>query len=118
MESSRASTLAAQVADQLREQLASGRWPVNTRIPGEQELAETLQVNRNTIREAPQALVHLGLLEARVGDGMYAQVTSELEAVLLRRTATTRPADVLPPEVVLDDNPAMILPRCYSGMAA
>lgn len=30
----RASTLAAQVADQLREQLASGRWPVDTRIPG------------------------------------------------------------------------------------
>lgn len=99
----RASTLAAQVADQLREQLASGRWPVDTRIPGELELAEMLQVSRNTIREALRALVHLGLLEARVGDGTYVRVTSELEAVLLRRTATTPPADVLELRSVLEE---------------
>lgn len=102
----RASTLAAQVSDQLREQLVSGRWPVGTRIPGEQELAELLQVSRNTIREALRALVHLGLLEARVGDGTYVRVTSELEAVLLRRTATTRPADVLELRAVLEEHAA------------
>ncbi|RSM43215.1 GntR family transcriptional regulator [Amycolatopsis balhimycina DSM 5908] len=102
----RASTLAAQVSDQLREQLVSGRWPVGTRIPGEQELAEMLQVSRNTIREALRALVHLGLLEARVGDGTYVRVTSELEAVLLRRTATTRPADVLELRAVLEEHAA------------
>lgn len=102
----RASTLAAQVSDQLREQLVSGRWPVGTRIPGEQELAEMLQVSRNTVREALRALVHLGLLEARVGDGTYVRVTSELEAVLLRRTATTRPADVLELRAVLEEHAA------------
>ncbi|WP_331754269.1 MULTISPECIES: FadR/GntR family transcriptional regulator [unclassified Streptomyces] len=102
----RASTLAAQVADQLREQLASGRWSVGTRIPGEQELAEMLQVSRNTVREALRALVHLGLLEARVGDGTYVRVTSELEAVLLRRTATTRAADVLELRAVLEEHAA------------
>jgi DNA-binding FadR family transcriptional regulator len=102
----RASTLATQVADQLREQLASGRWPVGTRIPGEQELAESLGVSRNTIREALRALVHLGLLEARVGDGTYVRVTSELEAVLIRRTATTPPADVLELRAVLEEHAA------------
>lgn len=102
----RASTLAAQVADQLREQLASGRWPVGTRIPGEQELTEMLHVSRNTVREALRALVHLGLLEARVGDGTYVRVTSELEAVILRRTATTRPADVLELRAVLEEHAA------------
>ncbi len=102
----RASTLAAQVADQLREQLVSGRWPVGTRIPGEQELAEMLQVSRNTVREALRALVHLGLLEARVGDGTYVRVTSELEAVLLRRAATTRPTDVLELRAVLEEHAA------------
>ncbi|MFE6667520.1 FadR/GntR family transcriptional regulator [Streptomyces sp. NPDC057697] len=99
----RATTLSAQVADQLREQLTSGRWPVGTRIPGEQELAEMLQVSRNTVREALRALIHLGLLEARVGDGTYVRVTSELEAVLLRRTATTRPTDVLELRAVLEE---------------
>lgn len=102
----RASTLAAQVADQLREQLATGKWPVGTRIPGEQELAGLLQVSRNTIREALRALVHLGLLESRVGDGTYVRVTSELEAVLLRRAATTRPADVLELRAVLEEHAA------------
>ncbi|KUO18097.1 FadR/GntR family transcriptional regulator [Streptomyces dysideae] len=102
----RASTLAAQVSDQLREQLASGRWPVGTRIPGEMELAEMLGVSRNTIREALRALIHLGLLEARVGDGTYVRVTSELEAVLLRRAATTRPADVLELRAVLEEHAA------------
>lgn len=102
----RASTLAAQVSDQLREQLVSGRWPVGTRIPGEQELAELLQVSRNTVREALRALIHLGLLEARVGDGTYVRVTSELEAVLLRRAATTRPADVLELRAVLEEHAA------------
>ncbi|MGW7824060.1 FadR/GntR family transcriptional regulator [Streptomyces puniciscabiei] len=102
----RASTLAAQVADQLREQLASGRWPTGTRIPGEQELAEMLRVSRNTVREALRALVHLGLLEARVGDGTYVRVTSELEAVLLRRAATTRPADVVELRAVLEEHAA------------
>jgi DNA-binding FadR family transcriptional regulator len=102
----RASTLSAQVADQLREQLASGRWPVGARIPGEQELAEMLQVSRNTIREALRALIHLGLLEARVGDGTYVRVASELEAVLLRRATTTRPADVLELRAVLEEHAA------------
>jgi len=102
----RASTLAAQVADQLREQLATGKWPVGTRIPGELELARLLQVSRNTVREALRALVHLGLLESRVGDGTYVRVASELEAVLLRRTATTRPMDVLELRAVLEEHAA------------
>ncbi|MEE1770013.1 FCD domain-containing protein [Streptomyces sp. JV185] len=102
----RASTLAAQVADQLREQLATGKWPVGTRIPGELELAGLLQVSRNTVREALRALVHLGLLESRVGDGTYVRVAHELEAVLLRRTATTRPVDVLELRAVLEEHAA------------
>ncbi|MDV9195246.1 MULTISPECIES: FadR/GntR family transcriptional regulator [unclassified Streptomyces] len=102
----RASTLAAQVADQLREQLATGKWPVGTRIPGELELAGLLQVSRNTVREALRALVHLGLLESRVGDGTYVRVANELEAVLLRRTATTRPVDVLELRAVLEEHAA------------
>lgn len=102
----RASTLAAQVADQLREQLATGKWPVGTRIPGELELAGLLQVSRNTVREALRALVHLGLLESRVGDGTYVRVANELEAVLLRRTATTRRVDVLELRAVLEEHAA------------
>ncbi|MGW7823893.1 FadR/GntR family transcriptional regulator [Streptomyces puniciscabiei] len=111
----RASTLAAQVADRLREQLASGRWLVGTRIPGEQELAEMLQVRRNTVREALRALVHLGLLEARVGDGTYVRVASELESVLLRRAAVTTPVDVLELRAVLEEHAAGLAAERRSG---
>ncbi|MFJ9370008.1 FadR/GntR family transcriptional regulator [Nocardia sp. NPDC101769] len=106
----RAVTLAAQVADQLREQLASGRWPVGSRIPGEQELVELLGVSRNTVREALRSLIHLGLLEARVGDGTYVRGSSELEAVLLRRASGAQPADVVELRAVLEEHAA--------GMAA
>ncbi|RJO78303.1 FadR family transcriptional regulator [Nocardia panacis] len=104
----RASTLTAQVADQLRDQLASGRWPVGGRIPGEQELTELLGVSRNTVREALRSLIHLGLLEARVGDGTYVRVSSELEAVLLRRAATARASDVAELRAVLEEHAAAV----------
>ncbi|MEU6586599.1 FCD domain-containing protein [Nocardia sp. NPDC046763] len=102
----RSATLAAQVADQLRDQLMSGRWPVGSRIPGEQELAELLDVSRNTVREALRSLIHLGLLEARVGDGTYVRVSSEFEAILLRRVATARAAEVVELRAVLEEHAA------------
>ncbi|MFD0888624.1 GntR family transcriptional regulator, partial [Streptosporangium algeriense] len=40
------SPLADQAARTLREQVASGHWPVGTRLPGENELARRLGVGR------------------------------------------------------------------------
>ncbi|MFI6284094.1 FadR/GntR family transcriptional regulator [Streptomyces sp. NPDC051018] len=57
--------------EQLLDQLAAGRWPVGTSLPGEVSLAEQLGVGRSTVREATRALVHAGLLEARQGSGTY-----------------------------------------------
>ncbi|WP_424639401.1 FadR/GntR family transcriptional regulator [Embleya sp. AB8] len=99
-------TLSAQVADQLRDEIASGRWPVGGRIPGEHELVRILGVSRNTVREAVRSLVHLGLLEPRAGDGTYVRLTSELEAVLVRRASTTRSCDVLELRAVLEEHAA------------
>ncbi|MER8091357.1 FadR/GntR family transcriptional regulator [Streptomyces sp. NPDC058316] len=102
----RAATLSAQAADQLREQIASGRWPVGSRIPPEHELVAILGISRNTVREALRALVHLGLLEARAGDGTYVRVASELEAVLVRRAATAHLSDVFELRAVLEEHAA------------
>jgi DNA-binding FadR family transcriptional regulator len=55
----------------LKAELATGNWPLGTRIPIEPELALTLGVSRNTVREAVRALVHAGMLETRQGDGTY-----------------------------------------------
>src|SRR5919198_1012506 len=59
------------VAAQLREQVASGAWPVGSRLPTEAELGRQLQVGRSTLREAVRVLVHVGLLETRQGAGAF-----------------------------------------------
>jgi DNA-binding FadR family transcriptional regulator len=64
------------VAAQLRAQLASGAWPVGSRLPAEAELGRQLQVGRSTLREAVRVLVHLGLLETRQGAGTFVRAAA------------------------------------------
>ena len=68
--------------EQLRAQLSSGSWQVWDRIPTEHELAEQLQVGRNTVREAVRVLVHAGMLQSRQGEGTFVRSTSDPAAVL------------------------------------
>lgn len=48
----RAEPLVVQVSRQFREHIASGGWPVHSRLPGEKHLARELGVSRGTVREA------------------------------------------------------------------
>lgn len=73
------------VISQLEELIASGEWPMGTRIPPEPELGAALGVGRNTVREAVRALEHAGMLEPRRGDGTYVRATSALAAAVRRR---------------------------------
>ncbi|MGF1431442.1 FadR/GntR family transcriptional regulator [Kitasatospora sp. LaBMicrA B282] len=68
--------------EQLREQLAAGSWTVGEKIPTEHELAERMQVGRNTVREAIRVLVHAGMLVTRQGEGTFVRSTSDPAAVL------------------------------------
>lgn len=79
------STLAVKVARELERMIVTGEWTEGTRIPAEPELMRQTGVSRNTLREAIRALTHLGLLEARPGDGTYVRSTSVLGASLSRR---------------------------------
>ncbi len=80
--------LVDQVIGQLRQSVASGEWPVGTRIPTEPTLVEELGVGRNTVREAVRALAHAGILEVRQGDGTYVRATSEVSGALRRLCGT------------------------------
>jgi len=71
--------------EHLRESVLDGTWPVGSRIPTEADLAASLGVGRNTIREAVQSLVHSGLLVRRQGSGTYVLSDSELSVVLGRQ---------------------------------
>lgn len=65
------SPLVDQAAERLREEIASGRWPVGTKLPGETTLAKQLGVGRSTVREALRALSGGGLVQARQGAGVF-----------------------------------------------
>lgn len=101
--------LAVQVGAQLRAQVASGSWPVGTKIPGEHELVELFGTSRNTVREALRGLVHAGLLEARPGDGTYVRATDELEVALHRRIENERTEDVYEVREALEVHAARVV---------
>ena len=61
-----------QIADQIRTLIGSGEFPAGSRLPSERDLAKQLGVSRPSVREALIALEVEGLVEVRIGSGIYA----------------------------------------------
>jgi GntR family hexuronate regulon transcriptional repressor len=59
------------LARKLIKELATGQFPVGSRLPAERELAHQYNVSRPTVREAVIALEVQGLVEVRIGSGAY-----------------------------------------------
>lgn len=60
-----------QIADQLGGLIRAGEFPVGSRLPPERDLAAQLGVSRPSVREALIALEVEGLVEVRMGSGIY-----------------------------------------------
>ena len=60
-----------QIADQIRTLVRSGEFPAGSRLPPERDLARQLGVSRPSVREALIALEVEGLVEVRIGSGIY-----------------------------------------------
>lgn len=60
-----------QIADQLSALIASGEFAPGARLPAERELATALGVSRASVREAIISLEVAGLIEVRVGTGIF-----------------------------------------------
>ena len=60
-----------QIADQIRGLIKSGEFPAGSRLPPERDLAKQLGVSRPSVREALIALEVEGLVEVRIGSGIY-----------------------------------------------
>lgn len=74
-----------QVADGIRELVASGQLAVGAALPSVRQLAADLSVNMNTIATAYHELQNDGLLEVRHGSGAFVASTmsNQTEAELL-----------------------------------
>ena len=91
-------SLSRQVLEEMERAIAAGVWTVGEKIPPEPELMAHFGVSRNTLREAIQALIHNGVLQARQGDGTYilaanrfdASIQNQLKAAGLRDTLEVR----------------------------
>jgi DNA-binding FadR family transcriptional regulator len=64
-----------QIAEQIRGLIASGEYGTGARLPPERDLAKQLRVSRPSVREALIALEVEGLVEVRVGSGIYVRAT-------------------------------------------
>jgi DNA-binding FadR family transcriptional regulator len=60
-----------QIADQIRGLIRSGEFRAGSRLPPERDLAKQLGVSRPSVREALIALEVEGLVEVRIGSGIY-----------------------------------------------
>ena len=60
-----------QIAEDLREQIESGRLAPGSQLPTELELRECYNASRNTVRDAIKWLTSLGLVATRPGQGTF-----------------------------------------------
>ena len=65
-----------QISQKLAKAIAEGKHEIGQRLPSERELAQSFGVSRPTVREAIIALELDGLVEVRLGSGVY--VTNRL----------------------------------------
>lgn len=95
-----------QIAEQLRQLMASGEFAVGSRLPAERDLAAQLGVSRPSVREALIALEVEGMIEVRTGSGIYVQSTTPLQskASTARRDATAEwgPLEVMSARILVE----------------
>lgn len=82
-----AQPLYRQIAEDLRDQIESGRLAPGTQLPTEDDFRTQYGASRNTIREAIKSLVTRGLVETRPGQGTFVTVQREPVVVNLGATA-------------------------------
>ena len=82
-----------QIADQIARLIASGEFPPGARLPAERELASSLGVSRASVREAIISLEIGGLVEVRVGTGIF--VTGPITQAAVDRDAGPGPFELL-----------------------
>lgn len=64
-------TIQQQILNWIRERIERGEWTVGMKIPSQRKLALAWKVNRSTVQLVLEELKAEGLLESKVGSGVY-----------------------------------------------
>jgi GntR family transcriptional regulator len=63
-----------EIADDLRQRIRSGEFLQGQKLPTEEDLGDTYEASRNTIRQAVERLSMEGLVAKRQGQGTYVTI--------------------------------------------
>jgi DNA-binding FadR family transcriptional regulator len=91
-----------QIADQIRALIKSGEFHAGARLPPERDLAKQLGVSRPSVREALIALEVEGLVEVRIGSGIYVQAPNEHRVASGASEAAAGPFELLRARYVIE----------------
>jgi GntR family transcriptional repressor for pyruvate dehydrogenase complex len=75
--------LSGVVYDRIVDMIATGAFPLNSRLPTEMELSERFEASRPVVREALQRLREDGLIVSRQGSGSYVKRRPEADVLQL-----------------------------------
>jgi GntR family transcriptional repressor for pyruvate dehydrogenase complex len=64
-------TVAQSIVGQVKELVLQGKLHPGQKLPSERELAEQLGAGRSSVREATSAMLAMGIIEIRPGEGAY-----------------------------------------------
>lgn len=103
-----------QIAALLRSKILEGAYQSTMRLPTEMELAETYQVNRQTVRRALSILTQEELIERHQGSGSYIKDTSPAHGTSIAILATYINDYIFP--AILQDAQTVFARNGYSTM--
>ena len=90
LDRSRRESLTTQIIEQLRDSIRQGRIPHGTRLPSSRRLSEQLEVSRNTVIRAYDALIVEGYVDSRPASGIF--VADPLPESLVKPGAEAAPS--------------------------
>ncbi len=108
----REASLTARTEQQIEELILSQALKGGDRLPSERDLGEQIGVSKTVVREAIRSLTAKGLVEVRMGSGMYVQhlsadlLTNPLHILL--RTHALKPEDIQEVRQALEINLAAL----------
>jgi DNA-binding FadR family transcriptional regulator len=97
-----------QIADQIRGLIRSGEFSAGARLPPERDLAKQLGVSRPSVREALIALEVEGLVEVRIGSGIYVLAPGGAGDVAAANDSTAGPFELLRARYVIESECAAL----------
>lgn len=87
-------SLADEVAIKLTEEITSGHYKLNEKLPTEPSLMKRFGVGRSTIREATKILANLGLLRIQQGVGTFVESAEPIKEPIDQRLKRAKVQDL------------------------